>query len=313
MSNEGVQSGVRLGHTNKKLVVDCLAFADDLAIFADTVDTAKKQINQLQAQATKAGLHISFEKTQFITNIKEAPRQLEVNGGRIKHVEKFKYLGEWIEPNLSEREAFTSRLNKIETAYHLTKNVYNKRSISLNAKLKHYCTVIRPEALYAAECLAMNKKGIMEKLEVKERKILRKILGPIKDSGEFRRRHNQELYTRVEKITDVIRKRRISFYGHVTRMKPTRLTNRIFTFLQEKKTKGAWFSEVEKDLLEVGITREDIQQRGPLKKKLQEHPSFQPKPKLKTGKAWTMARKEQHRLRMKEYWANLKSQKRQLK
>lgn len=313
LSSEGVQSGVRLGCKSKNLSVDCLAFADDLAIFADSLDTAVKQINQLQSQAEKAGLQISFEKTEFITNIKPAPRQLEVNQGIIKRVDKFKYLGEWIEPNMSEKAAFASRMNKMEMAYHLTRNVYNKKSVSLNAKLKHYCTVIRPEALYAAECLVMNKKGTLEKLETKERKILRKILGPIKENGEYRRRHNRELYTHIEKLTDVMRKRRITFYGHVARMNPARLTSRIFTFLEEKKTKGAWFSEVQKDLQEIGISNEDIQRRGPLKKKLQEHQSFQPKPKLKTGKAWTEERKEQHRLRMKEYWANIKAQKKQLK
>ena len=109
-----------------------------------------------------------------------------MSNGKIKRVEKFKYLGEWIEASMSEKVAFTSRMNKMELAYHLTKNIYNKRSISLNTKLKHYCTVIRPEALYASECLAMNKKGMMEKLEIKERKILRKILGPVKENGEFR-------------------------------------------------------------------------------------------------------------------------------
>ena len=55
---------------------------------------------------------------------------------------------------------------------------------------------------------------MMEELEVTERKILRKILGSIKDGEQYRRRHDNELYTRVEKITDVIGKRRITFYGH---------------------------------------------------------------------------------------------------
>ena len=92
------------------------------------------------------------------------------------------------------------------------------------------------------------------------------------------------MYTHVEKLTDVMRKRRITFYGHVTRMNPGLSINRIFTFLQEKKTKGAWFIEVQKDLEEIGISGEDIQRCGPLKKKLQEHRSFQPKPKPKAGR-----------------------------
>ncbi|KAJ8882277.1 hypothetical protein PR048_018765 [Dryococelus australis] len=108
-------------------------------------------------QAAKAGLQISFEKTHFITSIKSATKKLVVNQGKIRQVEKFKYLGKWIEPNICGKEAFVSRIKKLEMAYHLTKDVYNKLSVSFNAKLRHYCTVIRPEALYKAECLGMNK------------------------------------------------------------------------------------------------------------------------------------------------------------
>lgn len=216
-------------------------------------------------------------------------------------------MGEWIEPNISEKDALTARINKMELAYQLTREVYNKRSMSFKTKLRHYNTVIRPEALYAAECLTMNKKGLLEKLEAKERKILRKILGPTKENGEYRRRHNQELYTHIEKITVTMRKRRIMFYGHLARMNKHRLTNKIFTYFQNKKTKGSWFTEVEKDMDEVGINQDDIQEREPLKKKLKTLRSFQEKPKMKTGKQWTEERKEAHRRRMKEYWATVKA------
>lgn len=158
------------------------------------------------------------------------------------------------------------------------------------------------------ECLVMNRKGLTEELEAKERKILRKIMGPVKENGEYRRRHNHELYTHVEKITDTIQKRRITFCGHMTQMNPERLTNQIFAYFLSKKTKGAWFTKVERDLQEVGITSEDIQEHDPLKKKLGAHQGFQEKPKLKTSKTWTEERKEAHRKRMQEYWANVKAQ-----
>ena len=62
----------------------------------------------------------------------------------------------------------------MKTASYLTKDTYNKKSITINAKLRHYATVIRPEALYGAECLTLNKKMIMEELAIAERRILRK-------------------------------------------------------------------------------------------------------------------------------------------
>ena len=69
----------------------------------------------------------------------------------------------------------------MKRAYYLTKDTYNKKSISINAKLRHYATVVRSEALYGAECLTLNKEMMMEEFAIAERRILRKILGPIKE------------------------------------------------------------------------------------------------------------------------------------
>ena len=129
----------------------------------------------------------------------------------------------------------------MKTAYYLTKDTYNKKSISINAKLRYYATVVRPEALYGAECLTLNKK-MMEELAIAERRILRKILGPIKEGDQYRRRHNNELYKHLEDITDTIRKRRITFYGHLQRMNSNRLTGRIFKYIRKLKMANTWIN-----------------------------------------------------------------------
>ena len=49
----------------------------------------------------------------------------------------------------------------MKVGYHLTKDTCNKKSMSINDKLGHYSTVIRPEALYTAECLTLNKKMLV--------------------------------------------------------------------------------------------------------------------------------------------------------
>ena len=70
----------------------------------------------------------------------------------------------------------------------------------------------------------------MEQLSIAERRMLRKILGPTEKGDQYGRRHNNELYKHIEKITDTIRKRRVAFYGHLTyiRMNNIRLAGRIF-------------------------------------------------------------------------------------
>ena len=248
---------------------------------------------------------MSLEKTEFFTNIKEAKREMLLEQGNIKRTEKFKYLGEWIEPNLSERASLSMRVNKLELAYRLTKNTYNKKCLSRNLKLTHYTSVIKPEALYAMECLSLNRRGLVEKFEGRERRILRKILDPVKEDGDFRRRHNSELYEHIERLSDCARKRRVAFYAHVARLPPNRLTNRLFTFWKNKKVRTTWLTETEKDIKELGI--KDLKNRQSVRRTLKEVRGFQEKPRRK-GTRWTEERKELHRQKMRQYWAKIKAQ-----
>ena len=133
------------------------------------------------------------------------------------------YISETPEVKRLGKEDTQSRFNKTKIACRLTKDVYNKKSISVYAKLRHYATVIRQEIVYVVECVTLNKKVMMEELEIIDRRILSKILGPIKDGSLYIRRYNSERYTHIEKITDIIRKR-IAFYGHQLRMNLNRLT-----------------------------------------------------------------------------------------
>lgn len=66
-----------MGYRNMSFTIDCLTFADD---------HPEVQISQLKVHATKAGLKICIEKTEFITIIKSTPRELEIE--KIKRTEK---------------------------------------------------------------------------------------------------------------------------------------------------------------------------------------------------------------------------------
>lgn len=67
---------IKIGR-NKDLEIDCLAFADDLAILSNNIDDAIKQINNLKEAAERTGLQISFEKTKFTTDVSRSPNQRE--------------------------------------------------------------------------------------------------------------------------------------------------------------------------------------------------------------------------------------------
>ena len=199
----------------------------------------------------------------------------------------------------------------METAYRLTQNIYNKKCISKHIKLRHYNTVIKPECLYGSETLILNRKTDIENIEKRERKIVRKILGPKLVDEQYRLRSNQEIkqYTNIHSD---IRKRRLRFYGHIKGMNPDRLTKQIVDFFynrsKAKTDMMKWVGEIKTDLKLAGITPEDVQNREIFRSKIHKWQVDQEEePKKKTGTTWSEERKEAHRKRMKEIWAQRKA------
>lgn len=87
----------------------------------------------------------------------------------------------------------------------------------------------------------MVKTGELNEREKKERKIIRKILGPKQVDGQ---------------ITHTMKKRRVMFYGHLKRMDSSRISKLIFDiFDQRPKTNLKWFQATKKDMHEMNIDK----------------------------------------------------------
>ena len=86
-----------------------------------------------------------------------------------------------------------------------------------------------PLYLYASETLTSENKGLIEDVEKRERRILRKIYGPRYDEEHktYKNVSNNKLYENVERMSDTFRRRRTRFYGHIKRMSNDRLTKKI--------------------------------------------------------------------------------------
>lgn len=77
-------------------------------------------------------------------------------------------------------------------------------------------------------------------MDTKERMILRKIFGPLKEIREYRTRHNHGPYTCVKKVVNSTTKTRITCYSYMTRVSVNtdRWPTRIFAYIVNKKSKG---------------------------------------------------------------------------
>jgi len=301
--------GIQIGkQKDQRIIVKCLAFADDIAILTNNRKEAEFALEKLHEIALQAGLQISFVKTQYIDTKSSDKLPLKTKYGNIMQVNHFKYLGETIQPTGLNTISNKERIFKLQRAYKLTWNHYNKRVISRNAKLRHYNTVVLPEALYAAETTVIRGRTKIRDIEKQERKILRKIHGAVIRNGVWIKRPTKELYDNADTITDLFRKRRLQFYGHIYRMKEDRLTKQIFNLITSSKMKTNWYNEVQEDLKQCKILEKEIADRQHFRDKIKKH-KFEKEPTRTTGRKWTEDRKKKHSEFMKRFWREKKQRK----
>jgi hypothetical protein len=100
----------------------------------------------------------------------------------------------------------------------------------------------------------------MNALKITERKIIRKIYGPIKEGDSWRKRTNKEIKDILQgaDIVKFIKSPRIRWYGHIERMQNQRMPKQIAAATIEGTRKigrprKIWKDEVEEDLNIMGV------------------------------------------------------------
>jgi hypothetical protein len=94
----------------------------------------------------------------------------------------FKYLGSCVNQNNTIEEEIKERIIAGNKAFYASRKMFQSKLLSSKSKLKLYRTLIRPILTYASETWVL-KENDMQKLMISERKILRKIFGPTKQSN----------------------------------------------------------------------------------------------------------------------------------
>ena len=98
-------------------------------------------------------------------------------------------------------------------------NILKAKNINRKYKVIIYKTLIKPVLMFGAETWVLSKADEL-RLGVFERKILRRIYGPICEGATCRSRYNGELY-RLYDETDLVttfRITRLRWAGHIVRM-----------------------------------------------------------------------------------------------
>jgi hypothetical protein len=132
-----------------------LAYADDVNIVGENIDTIHKNTKALSDALKEVGLEVNPEKTKYMLVYrcqKAGQRQSIKTGNRsFESVAKFKYLGTKLPDQNCIHEEIKSRLNSGNACYHSVQSLLSTRLLSRNVKVKIYETIILPVVLYGVK------------------------------------------------------------------------------------------------------------------------------------------------------------------
>jgi hypothetical protein len=142
----------------------------------------------LKITAGKIGLNINVNKTKAVLQTRTQSReteQLRIGDLNIQVVDSFVYLDSCITKDSDEYIEIQRRLKLPNKAYFSLLAVMRFKDIYKKTKLMLYKTLSRTVLTYGSETWTLSKNS-ENALSTFERKILRRICGPVQDNGQWR-------------------------------------------------------------------------------------------------------------------------------
>ncbi|KAL4101223.1 hypothetical protein QTP88_021243 [Uroleucon formosanum] len=197
-----------------------LAYADDIMVIGCSREEIITKTADLIAAAKPMGLEISQDKTKYMVIGRNYgnTQNLIVGDYTFQTVTDFKYLGTNINNANNMHNEIKLRVAAANKGYFALEKLFKSRFLSIKSKSTLYSSYLRPVLSYGCETWSVTK-GDEEKLLTFERKVLRRIYGPIIENGEYRRRTNREVYQIYSKpnIKSFIRSKQLEWAGHAWR------------------------------------------------------------------------------------------------
>ena len=229
----------------------------------------QKLTNKVSDTSKKFGLNINVQKTKVmvIESNDTTKMNTQVEGQTLEQVTSFKYVGGIIENTGENDEDIQAKIAKGLQTMGRLKKLWRKNNLSTKCKLQIYKSIIVPQMTYGAETWTIKKQD-EKRLLVAEMSCLRQLLG-ISRIQKIRNTTIREKIGIQENIVEKIRKKRLSWFGHVCRMEKSRWPYKaLHTYTEGKRKRGRprkkWQDNIKEDLeiinsniIEAGRIAED--------------------------------------------------------
>ena len=244
-----------------------LNFADDQVIFAEDIDDTKYMLRNLNEAYDKWGLEINFTKTKYMV-VGGENQDLQLDMGDsviiIKHCNDFQYLGSNISHEGGSTSDIANKITRGKAAIRQLHPVIWNRGTTMHLKQRLYKSIIEPITLYGSEVWEITEKS-KKKLRAVEMEYWRRCCALTK----LDKIRNEEIRNRVGvsiDIIDTIESKRLSWYGHMRRMKNDRWPMKIWAWQpQQRRKRGrprlSWSVGVKQAMDRKGLQEEDWQDR----------------------------------------------------
>jgi len=129
------------------------------------------------------------------------------------------YLETLITTDNNTSAEINNRIALANRSYFGLVNILKAKNINRKCKVIIYKTLIKPVLMYGAETWVLSKVDEL-RLGVLDRKILRRIYGPICEGATWKSRYNEELYHLYDEtdLVTTVRIIRLRWAGHIVRM-----------------------------------------------------------------------------------------------
>jgi hypothetical protein len=182
----------------------------------------------------KQRIYMIFDKKQTNTS------SVKIGNHNFEIVNNFKYLGTTINNENRILKEIQTRITMGNRCCFKLNSMLKNKLLSLTTKSSIYNSVIRPVVTYGGETWNIGKVE-ENKLVTWERKILRKICGPICENGIWKRRWNNQIIEifKSPDIVATIRSNRLRWAGHLLKMNPSRTPKSLMDSKPERtRSKG---------------------------------------------------------------------------